>query len=108
MALACAKEIIANREMYDSYKFFEKMFILLPLEHSENVEDGKKMIEMVTEMTENGPNDEVKKSGGMLIKFAKDHFEVIEKFGRYPARNEALGRQSTDEEIEFLKTHKGW
>ena len=40
------------------------------------------------------------------MKFAKDHAEVIERFGRYPYRNEVLGRQSTPEEIEYLKEAK--
>ena len=80
----------------------------MPLEHSENVEDGKKMIEMVSEMIENAPNEEVKKCNAQIMQFAKDHIEVVEKYGRYPARNEALGRESTAEEIEFLKSHGGW
>lgn len=33
---------------------------------------------------------------------------VIEKFGRYPSRNEALGRKSTPEEEEHLKGGTGW
>lgn len=35
--------------------------------------------------------------------FEKKHRAVIERFGRYPHRNEILGRQSTPEEIEYLK-----
>lgn len=35
---------------------------------------------------------------GVNIKFAKDHMKVIEKFGRFPTRNKALGRVSTPEE----------
>ncbi len=27
-----------------------------------------------------------------FVKFSKDHLEIIEKFGRYPARNDVLGR----------------
>lgn len=36
------------------------------------------------------------------------HKEFIDRFGRYPHRNEILGRVSTPEEIEFLKTHSGF
>lgn len=35
--------------------------------------------------------------------FAVKHRDVILKFGRFPHRNKILGRQSTDEEVEFLK-----
>ena len=33
---------------------------------------------------------------------------VLERFGRYPSRNEALGRESTKEEEQFLKDGPGW
>lgn len=38
------------------------------------------------------------------LEFAKDHKKIIEQFGRFPHRNECLGRDSTDEEKEYLKT----
>jgi uncharacterized protein (DUF924 family) len=34
--------------------------------------------------------------------------KVIEQYGRYPSRNEALGRESTDKEKEMLKDGPGW
>ena len=37
---------------------------------------------------------------------AVDHDQTIEKFGRYPYRNNVLGRDSTPEEVEYLKTAK--
>ena len=39
-----------------------------------------------------------------LLKFATDHNEIVMKFGRYPHRNEAMGRESTPEEEQFIKT----
>jgi uncharacterized protein (DUF924 family) len=36
--------------------------------------------------------------------FERKHRDVIERFGRYPHRNALLGRQSTQQEIEFLNT----
>ena len=41
-------------------------------------------------------------------KFELLHKEIIDRFGRYPHRNAILGRESTAEEVEFLKTHKGF
>ena len=55
-------------------------------------------------MIEISPNEEMKGFSGKLLGFANDHLKVVEQFGRYPARNEPLGRESTPEEIEFLKT----
>ena len=37
------------------------------------------------------------------MQYAKRHYEIIARFGRFPHRNAALGRESTAEEIEFLK-----
>ena len=42
--------------------------------------------------------------GGEAYRFALLHRDIIERFGRFPHRNDILGRQSTPEEIEFLKT----
>ena len=87
MSLECTKEILKDRKEFDSYKNFEKLFILLPLEHSEKIENGARMIEEAKIMIENAPNEEIKKCNGQILDFAKDHHGVLEKFGRYPSRN---------------------
>jgi len=38
------------------------------------------------------------------VESAEKHYAIIERFGRFPSRNEILGRESTPEELEFLKT----
>jgi len=35
--------------------------------------------------------------------YAERHYEIVKRFGRYPHRNRILGRESTPDEIEFLK-----
>jgi len=43
------------------------------------------------------------------LHYARDHAEVIERFGRFPSRNAALGRQSTPEEEVYLsQPDAGW
>ncbi|MEZ5815158.1 MAG: DUF924 family protein [Alphaproteobacteria bacterium] len=74
-------------------------FLYLPFQHSETLSDQKKSVELFGAMAEENP------AGDM---YAKRHLVPIEKFGRFPHRNEVLGRESTDEELEFLKTHKGF
>ena len=72
-------------------------FLLLPLMHSEEISDhtfGHKLVE--TYLKKHKDYD--------LIKKAWDyHFLPIKKFGRYPHRNNTLKRNSTNEEVEFLK-----
>jgi uncharacterized protein (DUF924 family) len=65
----------------------ERLFLYLPFEHSEDLEDQR-----VAEM---GSED--------LLGYAVQHEEIVERFGRFPHRNEILGRATTPEEAEFLR-----
>jgi len=67
-------------------------FLYLPFEHSEDRNDQKKSVQLFEEL-----GDEDK------LKYAIEHREIIERFGRFPHRNAVLGRPSTPEEVEFLK-----
>jgi uncharacterized protein (DUF924 family) len=42
-------------------------------------------------------------SGEQTLQFLQAHTAIIDRFGRYPHRNAIVGRESTPEEIEFLK-----
>ncbi len=70
----------------------ERIFVYLPFEHSENVADQEQSVALFA--TLNDPE---------LDKFALAHKVIIDRFGRFPHRNAALGRESTPEEIAFLK-----
>ena len=84
----------------------DQTFTFLPLEHSENLDNQKQCLELFEEFAERYRDV----SPGHLkmteesLKYAKQHYEVIEKYGRYPYRNGVLGRESTPEELEYLKT----
>lgn len=66
-----------------------KNFLLLPFEHSERIEDQDRYMALVA-------GDEE------LEKWGKLHRDIIVRFGRFPHRNAALGRQTTSEEQAFL------
>ena len=75
----------------------EKLYLILPLIHSEDISDhifGHKLIDAYLKSFEHF--DKVKKAWD-------DHTIPIKKFGRYPHRNILLNRKSTPEEEEFLK-----
>ena len=40
------------------------------------------------------------------LEYEESHKKIIERFGRYPHRNDILGRKSTPEELQFLRTNK--
>jgi len=79
-----------------------RVFYYLPLEHSESLEDQNQSVEFYTTLIESIPPESKKAFSGFLD-FAVRHREIIERFGRFPHRNDILGRSSTTEEIEFLK-----
>ena len=68
----------------------EQMFAYLPFEHSEALEDQERSLKLF--------------EGNANFEWARKHWEIVRRFGRFPHRNDALGRASTPEEIEFLKT----
>ena len=85
------------------YKPAERMFLYLPLEHSEILDVQKKSVGLFkTLLDESSPEN--KQILEISYEYAKKHEEVIERFGRFPHRNKILSRESTEEEMEFLKT----
>lgn len=91
MALALAQEAItagADQE----FEAKQKIFLYMPYMHSESLlihEQAVKLFQV------DGLEDN--------YRFELKHKAIIERFGRYPHRNDLLGRGSTDEEIAFLK-----
>lgn len=77
----------------------QRMFIYLPFEHSENLADQRKCIALYSEIL---PCFEVEFSEKACFSVYR-HCEIIERYGRFPHRNEVIGRESSAEELEFLK-----
>jgi len=75
----------------------QRFFMILPLIHSEEITDH----DMAYYLLDKYLKDHTGLSD--IKKFWKDHTLAIKKFHRYPHRNKILGRQSTQEEIDFLK-----
>jgi len=74
-----------------------RMFLYLPLEHSENLNDQLESVRLNCALAAENPDLAETRH------HAEQHLEVIRRFGRFPGRNDALGRQSTQEEINSLK-----
>lgn len=83
-----AKAVAAGHDM--AVDVDVRVFFYLPFEHSENLDDQKRSVEL-TEA--NAPD---------YIKYAIEHLEIIERFGRFPHRNPPLGRATTAQEKAFL------
>lgn len=89
-ALDIAKDAIAAG---DDMKLdrIERGVLYMPYQHSEASEDQVRSVELFTALGDAGQLD-----------FAIKHKQIIDRFGRFPHRNNMLGRNSTPEEMEFL------
>ncbi|REJ82049.1 MAG: DUF924 domain-containing protein [Acidobacteria bacterium] len=80
----------------------ECLFLYLPLEHSESRSDQRRCVELFAALEARVPEDQRSVFEG-FTGFARRHQEIVERFGRFPHRNQVLGRRSTVEEEEFLQ-----
>jgi uncharacterized protein (DUF924 family) len=80
----------------------ERVFFYLPLEHSESLADQERSVNLYEKLIAGLDGVHRAEFEGFLW-FAKRHREIIQRFGRFPHRNEILGRESTPEEISFLQ-----
>ncbi|MEQ8538112.1 MAG: DUF924 family protein [Coleofasciculus sp. D1-CHI-01] len=74
----------------------QRWFIYMPYEHSENLAHQRRCVELFSTL-KHDPDS------ASTIDYAYRHLKVIERFGRFPHRNPILGRESTPEEVTFLK-----
>ena len=83
-----------------------RMWFYMPLCHSEDVEVHKQMDGLLQDLQKDLDKQSGCKGSKKLLdgqfKAEKEHREIIDKFGRYPHRNGALGRESTEEELKFM------
>ena len=90
-ALALAEAIVARGYDKDMTKD-ERMFCYLPFEHAEDPRAQARCVELMSGL---GDAD--------LVKWAEAHKAIVDRFGRFPHRNDVVGRASTEEEVAFLK-----
>jgi uncharacterized protein (DUF924 family) len=95
-ALALAQVAIAQG-FDQALEPVQRIFMYLPLEHSENLADQLQSVECFRSLVAIDPQL------SDVLDYALRHYEVIQRFGRFPHRNIILDRTSTPEEIEFLK-----
>jgi uncharacterized protein (DUF924 family) len=95
-ALAAASRMVGSRQD-EELPAFMRSFVYLPFEHAEGLATQDESVRLFKRLVA-GSDDPQK-----LFDYAERHRAIIERFGRFPHRNDILGRQSTAEEIAFLK-----
>ncbi len=82
-------------------RFIERSFLYMPLMHAESEDTARRSLEVFGALSA-----EIKASGGDghpdFMSPAQKHADIVLQFGRYPHRNEIVGRESTAEELEHL------
>lgn len=95
-AVAVAKRAIAQG--FDRQLPLEQVsFLYMPLMHSEHLEDQDASVRLFT-------------AAGLVenAHFAEHHRSIVQRFGRFPHRNTALGRESTPAELEYLNSKEAF
>lgn len=80
----------------------QRWFFYLPMMHAEDRDIQGRSVEAFRGLAETSPV-ELRQAMQGSYDYAVKHAEIIERFGRFPHRNAILGRESTPEELEFLK-----
>lgn len=91
---------LASR-MDKELRLIQRVFFYMPLEHSEELEHQVLSVQLFRELSGEAPAH-AKALFEKHASYAVGHHTIIERFGRFPHRNELLGRHSSREEIEFL------
>ena len=75
----------------------QRAFLYMPFMHSEDLADQTYALELFDQPGLEGN-----------LRFAHHHYGIVEKFGRFPHRNDMLGRESTPAEIEYLNSKEAF
>lgn len=100
-ALGFARDAI-DRNLHNEMDPFEAMFLLLPLEHSEELADQEESVSLFTALHARTSAELSDLSKG-LVDYAIRHRDIVKRFGRFPHRNAILGRENTRDESAFLR-----
>lgn len=81
----------------------ERVFFYLPLEHAESREQQARSVALFEALAAEQAGTPAQATFAGFADFARRHQVIIERFGRFPHRNDILGRTSTPEEAAFLQ-----
>jgi len=79
--------------------YYERMFVYMPFMHGEDISIQQRALSLFETMVDGSPDGE----GEMTMRQAHRHHDEVARFGRFPYRNEALARDTTAEEAQYLE-----
>jgi uncharacterized protein (DUF924 family) len=99
-ALAAAIEGVARHDDA-GLTVNERSFFYMPYMHSEEIDMQDRSVALFKELLAGAPS-ELRGSLLAAVQYAEKHRDVVARFGRFPHRNTALGRESTPAELAFI------
>lgn len=97
-----ALEIAQNCPKPESLPFIGQVFLLHPFEHSERLDIQEQSVVKFQHLA-NRADTEWKPLMRNFRDHAIEHHNIVARFGRFPHRNAILGRESSEEELQFLQ-----
>lgn len=88
---------IVTRGWNENWPDERRQFACLPFQHSENMDDQRESLRLFAAFDD-----------PMFQDYAQKHFDVVDRFGRFPHRNEALGRATRADEDAAIEAGKNW
>lgn len=79
----------------------ERIFLYMPLQHAEDLDLQRRSVEQFGSLAAEA-EDAWRDYFTGNVHYAREHHDIIERFGRFPHRNRILGRESTEEELRYL------
>jgi uncharacterized protein (DUF924 family) len=92
-----------EKKMDHSLTLIERVFFYMPLVHAEDSIKQEQSIRLFQNLVSLSMA-ETTQVYQLFLAYAYAHFRVIKEFGRFPQRNDVLGRESTSAEVAFLKS----
>ncbi len=101
LALSLSRDLIASGKDRGMH-FLQCTFAYMPHQHAEDMAAQDASIVTYEQLLADTA-EEYRGIVSGILDYAREHREIIHRFGRFPHRNVALGRASTAEEIAYLK-----
>ena len=96
LARAIARGIV-TRGWHEAWPDERRQFACLPFQHSEDLGDQRESLRLFGQFDD-----------PMFQDYAKKHFDIVDRFGRFPHRNDALGRATRPDEEAAIEEGKNW
>lgn len=102
-ARTLALRLLDDETKLEQVPFVFRSFVCMPLMHAETKDLQDRSLSEFERLLATAP-PALRQGSEQSLEYAKQHRDIVHRFGRFPHRNEILGRPTTAEEAEFLKT----